>query len=82
LGSFAVSLWFAEFRWRGDLSAQQTHWERTFAEKVDLFGTEPSHPARKAAALFKKEGASRILELGSGQGRDTLFFASEGFQVY
>jgi SAM-dependent methyltransferase len=47
-----------------------------------MFGTEPSYPARKAADLFKKEGAARILELGGGQGRDTLFFAQEGFQVY
>jgi SAM-dependent methyltransferase len=65
-----------------ELNAQKTHWEKTFAEKVDMFGTEPSDPARKAAALFKKEGATRILEMGGGQGRDTLSFAQEGFQVY
>ena len=46
-----------------------------------MFGTTPSEPARKAADLFKKEGADRILELGGGQGRDTLFFAGERFQV-
>lgn len=46
-----------------------------------MFGSAPSEPARKAAALFRKEGAVRILELGGGQGRDTLFFAGEGFQV-
>ena len=67
---------------RGDLNAQQIHWEKTFAEKIDMFGTEPSYPARKAATLFKNEGAARILELGGGQGRDTLFFVQEGFQVY
>jgi SAM-dependent methyltransferase len=65
-----------------ELGTQQIHWEKTFADKVDLFGTEPSYPARKAAALFKREGAVRILELGSGQGRDTLFFAKAGFDVY
>jgi SAM-dependent methyltransferase len=65
-----------------ELNAQKTHWEKTFVEKIDMFGTEPSYPARKAAALFKKEGGARILELGGGQGRDTLFFAQEGFQVY
>ncbi len=65
-----------------ELDAQKNHWERTFAEKVDLFGSDPSYPARKAAALFQKEGAARILELGSGQGRDTLFFAKAGFEVY
>jgi SAM-dependent methyltransferase len=66
---------------RENLNAQQTHWEKTFTEKVDLFGTEPSYPALKAAALFKIEGAVRILELGGGQGSDTLFVAREGFQV-
>ena len=64
-----------------ELSAQIAHWERTFAEVPDLFGAAPSESARKAAALFRKAGATRILELGSGQGRDALFFAGIGFQV-
>jgi SAM-dependent methyltransferase len=63
------------------LNAQQPHWERTFSEKIDLFGVEPSYPARRASEVFKKEGLVRILELGAGQGRDTLFFAREGFLV-
>jgi SAM-dependent methyltransferase len=46
-----------------------------------MFGTEPSDPAQKAAELFKKEGRVKILELGGGQGRDTIFFAQNGFQV-
>jgi SAM-dependent methyltransferase len=64
------------------LNAQQEHWEDTFAEKPDMFGTSPSEPARAAMDLFKKEGAKTILELGCGQGRDTLFFARGGFTVY
>ena len=64
------------------LDAQQEHWEDTFAEKADMFGTEPSEPAKTAADLFSKENAKTILELGSGQGRDTLFFARNGFRVY
>ena len=63
------------------LKAQLALWESTFTEIPDMFGTAPSEPARKVAAIFKEEGASRILELGGGQGRDTLFFAGEGFQV-
>lgn len=63
------------------LSAQQGHWETTFAETEDLFGDEPSESACRAAELFKKEGVTRILELGAGQGRDTLFFARQGFRV-
>jgi SAM-dependent methyltransferase len=63
------------------LNAQQQQWENTFFENADLFGEEPSEPARMAAELFQKEGKKRILELGGGQGRDTLFFASRGFSV-
>ncbi|MBN1548912.1 MAG: class I SAM-dependent methyltransferase, partial [Syntrophaceae bacterium] len=60
---------------------QQVKWEETFRAEEDLFGDDPSEPARIAAALFKKEGVSKLLELGAGQGRDTLFFAQQGFQV-
>jgi SAM-dependent methyltransferase len=64
------------------LDAQQAHWENTFLETEDMFGDEPSEPARRAAELFKNEGKVRILELGAGQGRDTMFFAREGFHVH
>jgi len=60
---------------------QQTHWNDTFRETEDLFGNAPSAPARIAADLFKMEGFSRILELGAGQGRDTVFFARQGFDL-
>lgn len=63
------------------LNAQQAHWEKTFSEKADMFGVNPSYPACKAMELFKREGRTRILELGGGQGRDALFFAREGFKV-
>lgn len=63
------------------LNAQRCHWETTFQETDDLFGDDPSEPAMRAAELFKKEGVSKILELGAGQGRDTFFFARQGFQV-
>jgi SAM-dependent methyltransferase len=63
------------------LNNQRRHWEKNFAEKPDMFGLDPSYPARKAAEVFKKAGVTKILELGGGQGRDTLFFAQEGFHV-
>jgi len=63
-------------------NAQRKHWEETFAEKQEMFGPAPSDPARKAVEIFKKEGKKEILELGCGQGRDTLFFAQNGFKVY
>ncbi len=63
------------------LNAQHKHWESMLSTKPDMFGTEPSDPAQKAAELFKKEGRVKILELGGGQGRDTIFFAQNGFRV-
>ncbi len=63
------------------LDAQQSHWQTTFSQKPDMFGLDPSEPAVKAAEQFEREGKRKILELGSGQGRDTLFFARREFQV-
>lgn len=63
------------------LNAQNPHWEKTYASTSEMFGEEPSEPARMAVELFKAEGKSHILELGGGQGRDTIFFAQNGFVV-
>ena len=63
------------------LDAQRPHWERVYGNKPDLFGDRPSTPALWAADLFEREGVARLLELGCGPGRDSLFFARRGFQV-
>jgi SAM-dependent methyltransferase len=63
------------------LDAQRQRWQDTFLEMPDMFGSEASTPARKAAELFKKEGKNNVLELGCGQGRDTMWFARNGFKV-
>lgn len=60
---------------------QNCHWEDTFASKPQMFGTDPSIAAIKAVEIFKNNGVQRILELGGGQGRDTLYFAQQGFAV-
>lgn len=64
------------------INKQQPHWENTFESTCSKFGDKPSYPARKAVAIFEKEGKNKILELGCGQGRDTCFFVSKGFHVY
>jgi SAM-dependent methyltransferase len=65
----------------GPLNAQREHWERAFSSKPAMFGEEASYPAHVAADLFRREGKNRILELGGGQGRDSLFFARNGLDV-
>ncbi|MGB9928162.1 MAG: class I SAM-dependent methyltransferase [Methanosarcina sp.] len=64
------------------IDEQRPHWEKVFSSNCSRFGDNPSYPARKAAAIFEKEGKKKILELGSGQGRDSFFFAGKGFSVY
>lgn len=63
------------------LDAQEQHWQATFAQKPEMFGVDPSGPAVRAAERFKQEGKVRLLELGCGQGRDTLFFGRSGLHV-
>lgn len=64
------------------LNAQRRYWQNAFLRNPDMFGTKPSNPATFAAELFKRENKNRILELGGGQGRDTIHFARHGFRVH
>lgn len=67
---------------RPALDAQKQHWEGMLATRPEMFGRDPSEPARKSLTEFKAAGVRRILELGGGQGRDSLFFAMAGFDVH
>jgi SAM-dependent methyltransferase len=67
---------------KNTMQDQHKQWEQIYSEEPDLYGVEPSLPAQRAANLFKKENVNHILELGSGQGRDTLYFARLGFSVH
>ena len=64
------------------LKNQSHHWEHTFSSRPNMFGNSPSFAAKKAFEIFKKAGLTNILELGCGQGRDTLFFAKSGLYVH
>ncbi len=66
----------------GTFNSQKNHWQKMYARDAAMFGKEPSYSAVKTAGILKAQGARKILELGSGQGRDTLFFALQGFEVY
>jgi len=64
------------------LDAQNHHWENAYARNREMFGQDASAPAVYAASFFKTNAKKSILELGAGQGRDTLFFAHEGFTIH
>jgi len=63
------------------LDGQRQFWDRNFASRPEMFGDASSDPAQKALELLKLESKTSLLELGGGQGRDTLFFASNGVHV-
>lgn len=47
-----------------------------------MYGPEPSDPGHYAAQRFAKEGLTQVLELGAGQGRDTLALLQAGLEVH
>ena len=61
---------------------QEQHWETTLSSRPDMFGESQSASASEATMVLKTEGMTTILELGGGQGRDTMFFAQNGFHVH
>ena len=63
------------------IAGQQAHWASTFDANPDMYGTDPSVPALAAAEAFAAAGYHSVLELGAGQGRDTLYLARQGLQV-
>lgn len=60
--------------------AQQHQWARTFATDPDAFG-RTSDFARDTLARFEAAGVQDVLELGAGQGRDTLLFAQAALRI-
>ncbi|MGW1893262.1 class I SAM-dependent methyltransferase [Streptomyces sp. NPDC002004] len=60
---------------------QRRHWQETYIEHPGMYGGRPSDPAVHAVGVFRAAGVREVLELGAGHGRDTLYFAREGFAV-
>ena len=57
------------------LNQQSQHWESNFSIKPEMFGLTPSLSAKKALKLFQEKKIDKIIEIGAGLGRDTIFFA-------
>jgi len=56
-------------------------WNEAYSNDGSFFGEEPSTFALLSCQYFKERGMNKVLELGCGQGRDALFFASQGIAV-
>jgi SAM-dependent methyltransferase len=63
------------------LNQQSQHWESNFSCKPEMFGLEPSTPAKKALKIFKSNKTNKIVELGAGLGRDSIYFAKNSIHV-
>jgi SAM-dependent methyltransferase len=46
-----------------------------------MYGTAPSEAVLAAATVFAEHAVADVVELGAGQGRDTLYLAQRGCQV-
>ncbi|HET8856086.1 MAG TPA: class I SAM-dependent methyltransferase [Nitrososphaeraceae archaeon] len=57
-------------------------WDKVYSNDSSFFGDEPSKFALICYEEFVKHKIQKILELGCGQGRDSIFFASKGLEVY
>jgi SAM-dependent methyltransferase len=56
-------------------------WDKVYRSDASFFGDGPSNFALDCYEELKKHQVKRILELGCGQGRDSIFFASNNIDV-
>lgn len=63
-------------------TGDRTLWDSVYSSDSSFFGEEPSVLAKVALPLLEEHHCRTIVELGCGQGRDTVFFARNGFNVH
>ena len=57
-------------------------WDKVYSSDWAFFGENPSDFAQMCYEDFNKYHVKKLLELGWRQGRDTIFFASNGLDVH
>ena len=56
-------------------------WNKVYKSDSTFFGKEPSNFALLCFNYMKSNNVKKVLELGAGHGRDTIFFATNGIEV-
>jgi SAM-dependent methyltransferase len=57
-------------------------WDKVYSSDESFFGENASHFAEMSYSDFKKQRVKKLLELGCGQGRDTIFFVLNDLDVH
>ncbi len=59
-------------------------WNREYSREgiPSSFRTRPSSPVEGLLPLLKRSNARKIVDIGCGAGRNSLFLASNGFELY
>ncbi len=63
------------------VDGQRDHWQKTYEANPMMYGSKGSEPVTFAIKAFTDDKAQKILELGAGQGRDTLAMLQAGLCV-
>ena len=63
------------------LDQQSQYWEKNFLSKPEMFGSQASKAAVNTLKIFKEQNIEKIVELGAGLGRDSIFFAKNSIHV-
>ena len=63
------------------LDQQSQYWEDSFSSNPEMFGLTQSLSAKKAIKLFQEKKIDKIVEIGAGLGRDTIFFAKNSIHT-
>ena len=56
-------------------------WNKVYKSDNTFFGEEPSNFALLCFNHMKTNNVKKVLEIGVGHGRDTVFYASNGIEV-
>lgn len=63
------------------MADQRVHWNGVYSENRAFFGTDCSEFFKICSSFLKGKGCKDILELGPGQGRDSLGFVIDGYNL-
>ena len=63
------------------INKQKNYWNKNFTDRLEMFGTLPSFAGKKAVSAFHNKKCTNIIELGAGQGRDTIYFLKKNFKI-